>query len=315
MSKHYLIPRRLSETFPALQRVAWRLEDGFFGGCFWLLRHMPPLLSVRIASALFAVIGPMTAKGSTVRSNLTLAFAQQSPSQIKVMSKDLFGNLGIALVELALLRRIWEEREQRIEFVASERTAPLLHSGRPLIFVTAHVGAWQLCNLIAPNYGLRITTVYAPESNPFLDARLLRLRQAFQCQLVPRDGSMRVLMRELSAGNAIGLAVDTRLDSGDLVPFFGTAARTNSAPARLALRFDCAIVPLCVQRLPGMRYRVDLYDPVRAADTAAAPDEQAQQITRDLNSLFETWIRAAPAEWMCLKRRWPRAAYSAEIGN
>lgn len=309
MSKHYLIPRRLSARFPALQRAAWRLEDAFFGGCFWLLQRMPPALALRLAERLFAAIGPMTAKATTVRNNLAVAFPTREPAQLKVMTRDLFGHLGIAVVELALLERLWDERAQRIEFVAADAVAPLLRNGNGIVFVTAHVGAWQLCNLIAPYYDIPITTVYAPETNPFLNARLLRLRQAFQCQLAPRDGSMRVLMRELGAGRAIGLAVDTRLDSGELLPFFTVDAATNSAPARLALRYNCELVPLHVQRLPGMRYRVELSEPIRAPDAAASIDDKALQMTRDLNLLFEKWIRSTPTEWMCLKRRWPRTAY------
>lgn len=309
MSKHYLIPRQLSDAFPALQRVAWRIEDGFFGACFWLARCCSPEFSARVAKRLFATIGPLSAKRATVRSNLTLAFPEQNPVQIKRMTKDLFGNLGVAVVELVQLGRLWEERGQRIEFAAEDAAAPLLNGDHPIVFVTAHVGAWQLCNLIAPHYGLPITTVYAPETNPFLNDRLLQLRHAFQCQLTPRDGSMRVLMRELGARHAIGLAVDTRLDSGDLLPFFGVDAPTNSAPARLALRYDCALAPVRVQRLPGMRFRITVCDPIRAADNTASVDDKALRMTRDLNLLFESWIRATPSEWMCLKRRWPRTAY------
>ncbi len=310
MSKHYLIPRQLSATFPALQRVAWRLEDGFFGACFWSLRHMPPTLAARVAKQLFAVIGPLSAKDATVRDNLAVAFPEHNTAQIKHMTKGVFGHLGIAVVELALLERLWQERDQRIEFVAQDAAKPLLQGDRAVVFVTAHVGAWQLCNLIAPRYGLSLTTVYAPETNPFLDDRLLRLRKAFQCQLTPRDGSMRVLMRQLGASRTIGLAVDTRLDSGDLVPFFGVNAPTNSAPARLALRYDCALTPVRVQRLPGMRFRVTVCAPIQAADNTASVDAKALQMTGELNLLFESWIRATPTEWMCLKRRWPRTAYA-----
>lgn len=309
MSKHYIIPRQLSNAFPALQRLAWRLEDRFFGGCIGLLRLMPAELSARVAKSLFATVGPLSSKGTTVRRNLSVAFPAQGRAQIKLMTKDLFGHLGSAVVELTLLERLWHERDQRIEFVAEEAAAPLLTGGQAIVFVTAHVGAWQLCNLIAPHYGLPITTVYAPESNPFLNARLLRLRQAFQCQLTPRDGSMRVLMHELRAGHAIGLAVDTRLDSGDLLPFFGVDAPTNSAPARLALRYDCALAPVRVERLPGMRFRITVCAPILAADESASVDDKALQMTADLNLLFESWIRSTPTEWMCLKRRWPRAAY------
>ena len=30
-------------------------------------------------------------------------------------------------------------------------------------------------------------------------------------------------------------------------------------------------------------------------------------MTRDLNRLFEQWIRERPEQWLCLKRAWPKA--------
>jgi KDO2-lipid IV(A) lauroyltransferase len=30
-------------------------------------------------------------------------------------------------------------------------------------------------------------------------------------------------------------------------------------------------------------------------------------MTRQLNEVFERWIRQAPEQWLCLKRRWPKA--------
>ena len=45
---------------------------------------------------------------------------------------------------------------------------------------------------------------------------------------------MRALIAALSKGEAVGLGSDVRLDSGELIPFFGQPMPTNIVPARLA---------------------------------------------------------------------------------
>ena len=81
---------------------------------------------------------------------------------------------------------------------------------------------------------------------------------------------------------------------------------TNTVPARLALRFDCELVPTRAERLPGGRFRITLYPPVRPDDPNASAAAQARDMTTKLNALFEDWIRATPGEWLCLARRWPK---------
>ena len=64
-----------------------------------------------------------------------------------------------------------------------------------------------------------------------------RRREAIGVDLVPRDGGMRALIRELGSGRSVGLVVDNRYDEGEWVPFFGIDTPTLTTPARLALRF------------------------------------------------------------------------------
>lgn len=47
------------------------------------------------------------------------------------------------------------------------------------------------------------------------------------------------------------------------------------------------------------------YEPVRP-DPALAEKDQAAQMMAEVNRLFEQWIRARPADWMCIKRAWPK---------
>ena len=116
----------------------------------------------------------------------------------------------------------------------------------------------------------------------------------------------RPLIRELSEGRSIGLVVDTRDDDGVPVPFFGHDKLTTLAPARLALRFGCDLIPAQVARLGDARFRLIVHEPIRPDPGLASDKDRALQMMRDLNRLFERWIRERPQQWLCLKRAWPK---------
>lgn len=308
MAQYYLLPRDLIKRFPALRRLTWRIESGAIGALLGIVRLLPLPVANRVTSTLVGWFGPRTAKAAKARQNLSMAFPDEDRSGIKRLTRSTFRHLGMAVTELVHIGNIWQARDKRLEFVVMPG-ASTPEPGRPAVYVTAHVGAWQLTNLVSLRYGITMPIIYAPESNPYLDRRLRNLRRSFGVPLVSRDGGMRVLLRELNQGNSIGLAIDTRLDSGDPLPFFGHEAPTNTAAARLALRNGCELIPVLAERLPGSRYRITIYPSVRPADPESPVPEQGRDMTCQLNALFERWIRALPGEWVCLKRRWPKEAY------
>jgi KDO2-lipid IV(A) lauroyltransferase len=168
------------------------------------------------------------------------------------------------------------------------------------------VGPWQLTNLIAGHCGLTLSTVYAPESNPVMRNLLSELRDSFGAQMISSQAGVRPLLKELAADHCIGLAMDTRLDSGKLIPLFGKDAPTNTSAAGLALRTGAALIPIRAQRLPQGRFRVTVLDPLVCQNTEASAKEQALDLTTQINRCFENWIRENPEQWICLKRRWPK---------
>jgi KDO2-lipid IV(A) lauroyltransferase len=136
---------------------------------------------------------------------------------------------------------------------------------------------------------------------------MLKLRESFGVKLISKDAGVRPLLKELAAGHSIGMAMDTRLDTGKLLPFFGRDALTNTTAARLALRSKAALLPIRAERLPGSRFRISVYDPIISEQPDASLDDQAIDLTLQINRYFEDWIREDPEQWICLKRRWPKA--------
>ena len=311
MPQYYLVPKQLATRVPALGKLAQSFEAAVFRGVFWLMRRLSLRQATALAGTFFGLTGPMGDKASKAKTNLGIAFPEADSAWIDSTAKNVFRHLGISAAELLKLEQIWAERESRLEFELEPLAREHLEQKGATVFVCAHVGAWQLTNFIAGHMGLNISTIYAPESNPALRDIMLSLRHHMGVNLIPSDAGVRPLIKELNRGNSIGMAMDTRLNTGKLIPFFGREALTNTTAARLALRTGAALVPINAVRLPGQRYRITVYNPLTQPEddqeTDTDLDARAEALTLQVNRIFEQWISATPDQWICLKRRWPKA--------
>jgi len=305
--EYYLVPKKAARAIPALGRAASWLEAQLFRFLFLVLRQLSVERASSVAAAIVGLIGPHTSLARNVRGNLAVAFPDWDEQDLRRTTRGVFRQLGMATAELANMDKIWSEREQRLEFCIDPLAQAHLDAGGATVFVSAHVGAWQVTNLLSRQQNLTTTVVFAEESNPQVRDILHRLRESFGVKLLPTHAGVRPLLRELNAGNSIGLAMDTRLDTGEPLPFFGVEALTNTSAARLALRSGAALIPIRGERLRPGHFRVSIEAPIASPVPDAKLAEQAIAMTRLINEYFEKWIRAAPDHWMCLKRRWPKA--------
>jgi len=307
MAEHLLIPKRLARRFPWIKTAALKLEVRLVRILIAALRSLSEERALRLAHQVVKTIGPVLPMWNRVLRNQAIAFPELSRAARRQLRRDTFGWLGTAVAELVLADRIWAERQTRCEVDVSPKIHALRERKRPIVFVTAHVGAWQYCNLIGPALDLPISTLYAVESNPYFADLMLSLRNRLGVRWVSNHGGIKTLMGELRSGHSVGLACDTRMDQGEELSFFDVPAMSNTVPARLALKHGCELVPIRVQRLPATRFRIVLEDPVTPDPDVEGPAEQARDMTQRVLQRFEEWIREDPAQWMCLARRWPKS--------
>ena len=153
--------------------------------------------------------------------------------------------------------------------------------------------------------GVPVTAVYREANNPIVDRMISRFRSAVMQHRVPKghDGT-RELVRALGSGKHVALLVDQKLTTGIPVPFFGRDAMTAPAVATFALRYDCPIWPVRVERLGGVKYRVTVY-PKLTIPEEGTREERTRAIMVTINRVLEDWIRERPEQWLWLHRRWP----------
>ena len=184
-------------------------------------------------------------------------------------------------------------------------------AGEGLIFVTAHIGAWETSSKqMSESLGRGAHVVREEE----IDGR----SQAFMQSLLDRHGGTRCTTH-FAGGPGLGLELLAALRRGEVVALQGDRPRAGGqtvqaqlfarplalpeGPMMLARAAGAPLVPTFSFREGRRRYRVVLKEPIRVpaeGPRATATNEAAQRLAREL----EWAIRYAPHQWFCLRRMW-----------
>jgi len=259
-----------------------------FGG--WLARTIGPWLPI---------------SGRAVR-NLSNAFPEKSPGQIRAIIRAMWDNLGRVAAEYPHLSEISVyDPDGPVETSGGEYVDLLREDGAPGIFFSAHLANWEIVSLGATQRGVPVDRVYRQANNRLVEWLYQHGRAAVEGALIPKGSAgARLLLQSLKEGKHIGMMLDQKMNDGIPVKFFGRDVMTASALAELALRFDCPVVPARVVRLNGARFRLEIEPPltlVRSGDHQADVAANMAQV----NALIEKWVREAPEQWLWLHNRWP----------
>ncbi|WP_090663682.1 lysophospholipid acyltransferase family protein [Belnapia rosea] len=290
---------RTSHMSRFLHRVEYAAARLLLG----LSRRLGPERASALGGRIARTIGPLLPVSRTARSNLARALPKLTAAERDRVVRDMWENLGRTVAELPHLPSLTWEIEGR------EYLEPIAAHGGPAILVSGHIGNWEVLPPALATMGIRMGSVYRAADNAEVDALIRACRAAAvegePLPLFPK-GSLgaRAALRFLSQGGVLGMLADQKLNDGIAVPLLGLPAMTAPAPAQLALRFGCPIIPGRVLRLGPCRFRLVAEPPL---PVPPGEDRQAQilALTTAINDRLSAWIAERPAEWLWLHRRWP----------
>ena len=240
--------------------------------------------------------------------NILRAFPGISQARAEAMAVRVFRHFMRVSVEAAIAPAILTPGnfKEYITFHDERFIHEALDSPKGAIWITAHIGAWEIFSVVLSFFSARITSVYRPVKNPKIDKMLRRHRAAFGQRLVERKGALKTLLRVLRNDKGhVAMLVDQHARRGGIwVPFFGRPAATTPAPAILALRTGAPVVLWYSRRLPGtFRFEAWCDKPFTVTPTGDRARD-IERVTRRISGRIEEFIRTAPDQWLWLHRRW-----------
>ena len=93
--------------------------------------------------------------------------------------------------------------------------------------------------------------------------------------------------------------IDQRVSQGIKSNFFNQEALTTTIPAQLVKKFKIPIVPIFIERVDGINFKMVVKKPINFEDT-----KSTQEITDELNKTLEKMIIYKPEQWIWSHNRW-----------
>lgn len=220
--------------------------------------------------------------------------------------RDAIGHAGLIAAELP---KIWcdPEASRKMSVSGLEQVQALARAGTPILFLTPHLGAFELSARKLAAY-FPMTVLYRPARQAPLRRLMETLRPMQGLSTAPANASgVRQLLRALKKGQAVGMLPDQVPSQGDGVwaDFFGRPAYTMTLPIRLAQATGAVLVwVLAVRTEPGWHLSLSIWK--AAEDFSDLSLEEAASL---MNRELMNQVARAPEQYLWAYNRYKRPGH------
>ena len=262
---------------------------------------------------------PLGIRRAVVERQVAAAFPGLAEPEVARIARASYANLGRTTIETALLPTY--SREQVLDLFERadgwEHVERAFALGRGVMFVSGHLGNWELGGSYVAARGVPLEAVARRMENPLFDHYLTETRRSIGMNVIHDADAVRRVPRAMREQHGVAFLVDQGAVglASTWVPFFGRYAKTPRGPAVFALRLKTPLVFACAIRQPSGRFVIH-FEPV-PVETTGTLDADVDRIVASYTSTLERWVRRAPEQYFWHHRRWKhqRPGTPPELGD
>ena len=269
---------------------------------FSLFKILGLNISSALSGKLFEKIGPLFRSKKLVHSNIKKAFPNISLSDLNKITKLMWNNYGRVFAEYMFIKNFREdESNKNIKIEGQEILENIKKTNKSVVFISGHLSNFELMAMHIEKSGIKLSTIYRPLNNIFLNKIMERIRKKYICkyQIKKGLGGMKKLIYLKKLNYSSALMIDQRVSQGIESDFFNQKALTTTIPAQLVKKFNIPVVPVFIERLNNVKFKITIKNPI-----IFNKDETTQNITDRLNSVLEKMIVYKPEQWIWSHNRW-----------
>ena len=269
---------------------------------FVIFKFLGVKFSSNLSGKIFEKIGPFFRSKRIIQSNIKRAFPNTNLEDIEKISKSMWNNYGRIFAEYIFIKDFRSGNlSSKIEIDGEGILEEINKSKKQVVFVSGHLSNFELMAMCIEKSGIKLSAIYRPLNNIFLNKIMERIRKKYICknQIKKGIGGLKQLINLKKKNYSTALMIDQRVSEGILSNFFNEKALTTTIPAQLIKKFNIAVVPIYIERIEGINFRIKVNNPINF------PQETSiQNITDELNQILEKMIYKNPNQWIWSHNRW-----------
>lgn len=286
-------------------RLIYKLMKGVQALAIALPRPMALRAGVAFADAVY-VLYRLTPYRDFVYGNIRKAFPSElSDRDAHGLAREHLRNLVKSIVELMrfpILAR--DGLDNLVRWEGREHLDRVVAEGRPVIFVSAHFGNWELMGAALRATGLPLHVLVQVPSKDAFGQLFIETRDMVGVTTYANHGpaSLRPVLRALKRGEALGILVDQHGEACEAVAtLFGRPVSVPMGAFFFAEKTGAAILPMFCVRQPDDTHVIHV-------EPELAPSGNKQEDARRLYAVLERYLRKYPEMWLWAHNRWEKEA-------
>ena len=260
-----------------------------------------------IGSLMGRFIGPLFRSEAIIKKNIKIGFGNIEKTKEKEIINGMWSNIGRTFAEYVFLKKFKYNKTNfdHIKINGTKYLNQIKESKESVIFYSGHFANFELMAMEIDKFNIKCAAIYRPLNNFFLNPVMEFLRMKYICanQIPKGRMGMREIINKIKNGYSIALMVDQRVGEGSRIPFFNHPAQTTTIPAQLALKYDCKLVPISLERKGNINFEMTIHEPYKIEKTDNY-DKDTKNIMIKINKIIEKMIIKNPTQWLWSHNRW-----------
>ena len=267
-----------------------------------LFKTLGAQLSSKLSGKIFQILGPLFRSKQIIHSNILKAFPNLDSSKLNKMTNLMWNNYGRVFAEYMFIKRFRSDiSNKNIVIEGQEILDDIKTNNKSVVFISGHLSNFELMAMHIEKSGIKLAAIYRPLNNIFLNKIMERIRKKYICkhQIKKGVGGMKKRIRLKKLKYSTALMIDQRVSQGIKSKFFNQNALTTTIPAQLVKKYKIPIVPLSIERVNNINFKIVVKKPIIFDD-----NETTKSITDKLNLVLEKMIIYKPEQWIWSHNRW-----------
>ena len=260
-----------------------------------------------LGSILGKIIGPFFRKKSTIKKNIKIGLGNIDQKKEGEIINGMWSNIGRTFGEYIFLKnfKLNTTGFDHMKITGIEYLDEIKKSNKPVVFFSGHFANFELMAMELNKFGIKLAAIYRPLNNFFLNPLMEYLRIKYICPIqIPKGvtGS-RKIVKKIKDGYSIAVMVDQRVSEGPRISFFNKEAHTTTIPVQIALKYNCKLVPIYIERKNGINFEMVIHKPYEITKTGVH-EEDLKNNSLTINQNIEKMIIKNPTQWIWTHDRW-----------